>query len=298
MSALSAAADLRLARAAVLAAVCVALAAGGHALAGGGTPGVGVALLGWAVVLLPTALAAGRERRSPLGIVALVTGAQVGLHALFSRFPSFPASSPASSPGSPGSSAPVGPAGTGRDGTTGAMELAARLLCNDHAANLTPGAAEEIVRAAGLDPTGAPGGAGHALGDHLAAGPGTIDAIGPLTGGSAMLLAHLVAAVATGLLLARGEAALWCLIRLSRTAARDAADRSLPALPVLGLLGWGRAVARALSGATAPPVPPARSRTAHGPAVPLRGPERVGGVGRRGPPRAGDAGRPPLVLAA
>ncbi|MBB0246068.1 hypothetical protein FNQ90_18640 [Streptomyces alkaliphilus] len=291
MPALSAAADLRLARAAVLAAVCVALAAGGHALAGGGTPGVGVALLGWAAVLLPTALAAGRERRSPLGIVTLVTGAQVGLHTLFSLFPASPGTAGA---GPTGADHSGGGAGT-------AMELAARLLCNDHAANLTPGTAEEIVRAAGLDPAGPSGGAGHTVGDHLVAGPGvpgSIDLIGPLAGGLIMALAHLVAAVATGLLLSRGEAALWRLIRLSRGAGREGADRLLPVLAVLDLLRWGRAVARTLSGAGAPPVPPARSRTAHGPVVPLRGPERVGSIGRRGPPPAGDAGSPPLVLAA
>ncbi|MCE7083393.1 hypothetical protein [Streptomyces sp. ST2-7A] len=289
MHALSAAADLRLARAAVLAAACVALAAGGHALAGGGTPGIGVALLGWAAVLLPTALAAGRERRSPIGIVALVAGAQTGLHALFSRFPASPGTSP-------------GTSGAGHGGGTGggnAMEWAARLLCNEHAVNLTPGGAEEIVRAAGLDPTGTPGGAGHAAGDRFAAGSDALDPTGLLAGGLAMALAHLLAAVATGLLLSRGEAALWRLIRLSRGAGRDdAAGGPLPALPALDLLGWGRAVARALSGATAPPVPPARTRTPRGPVVPVRSPERVGGVGRRGPPADGDAGPSPLVLAA
>ncbi len=58
-----------------------------------------------------------------------------------------------------------------------------------------------------------------------------------------MLLAHLLAALAAGWLLRRGEAALWRLVRLSAPAAREA---SAAAEALVGALRGALALVRAL----------------------------------------------------
>lgn len=73
---------LRLARSALFAAVCVALAALAHWFAGGTLPDPGQLALGAGVVTAGTAVAAGRERE-PVLIALLLGSAQLLLHGLF-----------------------------------------------------------------------------------------------------------------------------------------------------------------------------------------------------------------------
>ncbi|MEV6103269.1 hypothetical protein AB0M28_00970 [Streptomyces sp. NPDC051940] len=184
-------ADLRLLRAAVFAAVCVALSVGGHVLASGGT--VPLWSLGAAAVLVLSVAfaAAGRERSLP-AIAALLGVGQLGLHCLFA----------------------LGQHGAGPR-TSGAMDLALRLVCDHSGLTLTEGGARRIVADAGVDPdrlapvTGVAGHAGHAA--HETVGHSAAYSL-------PMLLGHLLAAVAAGWLLRRGEAALFRLVALAAPA--------------------------------------------------------------------------------
>ncbi|MET2715961.1 hypothetical protein ABXV03_09505 [Streptomyces harbinensis] len=204
-------ADLRLLRAAVFAAACTALAAAGHLGAGGPPLPAWTLLAAWAAVCAVCVPLAGRERRSLPALTAALAAGQLALHHLFSL-------------GQFG----LPPHGGHGDGPGGALALAARLLCNDYAATLTEAEAAEIAHNAGLTPA-APAAEAAAQAAHSAPS-------GPL-----MLAGHLLAALATGALLRRGDAALWQLVRL---AARVAAAR----------LPWPLAVhlARLLHGAIRP----------------------------------------------
>ncbi|MFG2585090.1 hypothetical protein [Streptomyces malaysiensis] len=127
-----AAADLRLLRASVFSAVCVALSAGGHVLASG----TGVALwslaAGWAAVLCLVGPLAGRDRSLPGIALALLAG-QFGLHLIFSL--------------GQGSTAPAL-----ANRSNHVVALAERFLCGGHAAHLTPDSAARILRQAHIDP--------------------------------------------------------------------------------------------------------------------------------------------------
>ncbi|MGW8377839.1 hypothetical protein [Streptomyces sp. ODS28] len=291
---MTAGADLRLLRAAVFTAACVALSAAGHAVAGGCGIAPWALGAGFAMVFAVAAPLAGRERSLP-GIAALLTVGQLGLHLLFSA-------------GGAGQARPV--RGTGQSPV---MELAARMLCSKHASGpLTEARAHQVVSDAGISPDqaaaltgraahgghGAGAGAGAAQAAHDAAGGPVVECLrqaartalslmdGP------MLLGHLLAALALGVLLRCGEAALWRLVRLSALA-------ELPVLPVHRLLP-GRALRaalgyeRALRAGLLPRAPARVTRalsyedSAHPPSVLLDH-----SVRRRGPPRS--AGE--LVLA-
>ncbi|SEG45539.1 hypothetical protein SAMN05216223_105268 [Actinacidiphila yanglinensis] len=222
--AVRAGAGVRLLRTAVFTAVCVLLAAAGHTMASGTSVPAGSLALGWLGVFAVVAPLAGRERRLP-GITALLALGQLALHVVFSTG-QMCAGAAASSVAAVSSAAPASAASAGHGSSGGLLAVAARLVCGGHAATLTPGAARQIVLRAGLDPATA-GGAAHLPGVPMAGMP-TLANSGAAHGSPAslacmlasmlslpMLLGHLVAAVIAGLLLRRGEAALWRLIRLS-----------------------------------------------------------------------------------
>ncbi|WP_237317894.1 hypothetical protein [Streptomyces sp. JJ36] len=275
--------DLRLLRAAVFTAVCVVLSAVGHALAAGRGVPLWTLAAGFVLVFLSAAPLAGRERTLPGIAVALALG-QTVLHTLFSC----------------GHSAP----GTPGPGSGGIRSLAGQVLCNDAAAAaLTDAQARRLVTAAGLDgaparaaaqaggdgPAAAAGGpaadgAGSALDPLQAAlGPALAQLSGP------MLLGHLLAAVAAGWLLRRGEAALWRLVRLSGWAARAAED----ALSVRVLRRALRLVRALLSGAPET-LPPRVTAVPEDRTAPARTRVLTGEANRRGPPLAAER----LALAA
>ncbi|WP_316745415.1 hypothetical protein [Streptomyces sp. MK7] len=202
-----AAADLRMLRAAVFSAVCVALPAGGHMLASGTGVRLWSLAAGWAAVLCLVGPLAGRER-SLSGIVLALLVAEFGLHLLFSLGQGSTTSVPAD-----------------RSSRVGA--LAERFLCGADAAHLTPDSAARILRQAHIDP-------GRAL-PVVHGTPGTAGMAGH--GGHAMMLssmftapmlaAHLAAAVVTGWVLRRCEVALWRVIRLQMPAADQLARLAL-----------------------------------------------------------------------
>ncbi|WP_410537531.1 hypothetical protein [Streptomyces sp. KL2] len=292
-----AAADLRLLRAAVFAAVCVTLSAAGHVFAAGQAVSAWTLLAGFAAVLATAVPLAGRERSLP-GIAALLALGQIVLHFLFSC-------------GRAGRTTPA-PAALDR-GDGGVLALAGRLLCNDRAAAaLSEAEARRIVADAGL--SGALHG-GHTAAGHTAAGQtaaGAADTVAGAVAGSAadclryavhsalsllsapMLLGHLLAALAMGWLLRRGDAALWRLVRLSAHFA-DGLGGGLGGPLVRALrtaLRCVRALLRGLLPEDAVPVRAPRADAAGGP-VPPASLLPSHSVVRRGPPAAGD-----LVLAA
>ncbi|MFJ9691113.1 hypothetical protein [Kitasatospora sp. NPDC101183] len=211
---------VRLLRAVVFAALCVALAAAAHVAMGGA--GVTPAVLAGAAggVLVPTWLLAGR-RRGLAVISAWMVAAQGALHLLFER---------------------AGAYGAGAGG--GGTDWAALLLCNPERlpGGLSP---VELARMAGLDPGVPPpasvaphgGGMHHAMaGMPGMAGMADMPGMAGMTGmtghgvsGAAahgashgmshgmspgMLAGHVVAALACALLLWRGDAALVRLFEL------------------------------------------------------------------------------------
>ncbi|MFF7980134.1 hypothetical protein ACFZDK_13535 [Streptomyces sp. NPDC007901] len=192
-----AATDLRLLRASVFSAVCVALAAGGHILASGGAVPLWSLTAGWAAVLGLVGPLAGRERSLP-GIALALTGGEFGLHLLFALGQGSAASAPA-------------------DRSSQVVALAERFLCGADAARLTPAGAVRILRQAHIDParavpvthgtqgmTGMADMAGH--GGHVMALSSMFTV--------PMLTAHVAAAVVTGWVLRRCEVALWRAVRL------------------------------------------------------------------------------------
>ncbi|WEO96503.1 hypothetical protein A6P39_022060 [Streptomyces sp. FXJ1.172] len=274
-------AGLRILRAAVFAAVCVVLAAGGHTLASCARVPLwtlGAGFLGCLLVVVPLA---GRARSLP-GIAALLALGQTALHTLFGLGQHGAAMVGGMAPG------PVN--GTGATGAAGSslsdsalVEQAARLLCGSSPAALTPGRAFHVLLAAHLvDRSGRP-----------VAGPGTLSHAYDVTGSSAgllpslpMLLGHVLAAVAAGWLLRRGDLALLRLIELSAHGVTEGAlVRSLRAALALvcalcaGLLPAAEPAPRGRHGARDEAPAPHTTALQHT-------------VIRRGPPAAG------LLLAA
>ncbi|MFY1677797.1 hypothetical protein [Streptomyces sp. WMMC905] len=189
--------DLRILRAAVFAAVCVVLAGVGHSLASGATvPSwtLGAGLLGTAALVAPLA---GRARSLPGVAAALGTG-QVALHALFGA----------------GQHGAVGPASTtgASVSDTSLVRQAARLMCGMNAAAITPDRAERILTDARLLPDPGTGRTPPAA----ASVPHVPEAAPSLS----MFLGHVLAALAAGWLLRRGDLALARLVELSTQSAR------------------------------------------------------------------------------
>lgn len=285
-----ASADLRLLRAAVFTTACVALSAAGHTLAAGGhtvplwTLGVAAGL-----VFAVAAPLAGRERSLP-GIAAGLALGQVALHGVFSVGQSLTATRQAAS-------------GQTDGGGQRLIDLAHGLVCGSGRVDLTETRAAQLLWDAGLgylvsaNQSGAGTGGGHHAGGAEASGPHAlpsadgVDATGIAeelqlalhsvlhAASSPMLLGHLAAALATGLLLRRGEAALWQLVRLSVVAADELSLRALR-----DALHWVRSYTDEPAG----PVRPVRTvshRALLGPHEPAA---LQHSVSRRGPPRARD----------
>ncbi|MGW1722673.1 hypothetical protein ACWCQK_07000 [Streptomyces sp. NPDC002306] len=226
--------DLRLLRAAVFAAVCVVLAAAGHALASCATVPLwtlGAGFLGALTVVAPLA---GRERSLP-GIAALLALGQTVLHTLFG-LGQHTAMTSASASASASGAMPMGSmASMGSVGSTGALtdaalvERAARILCGSTASALSPAQAQRILADARLYP-----GAGTGTGTGTTAMHDPADALSTAAGSTAsllpslpMLLCHLLAALAAGWLLRRGDSALLRIVELSAQGAQGVAEAAL-----------------------------------------------------------------------
>ncbi|MFF0963972.1 hypothetical protein ACWDQO_11265 [Streptomyces sp. NPDC003703] len=299
----SAGRDLRLLRAAVFAAVCVVLAAAGHTLGSCATVPLwtlGAGFLGALVVVVPLA---GRARSLP-GIAALLAAGQLVLHALFGlgqhgagmvsgaipmgsmgSMGAMGSLGSAASPGAAGSAVPGGSLGHPGHVLSDAalVERAARYLCGTTTAGITPARAYRILVDAHVYPSGAAAPTGATSSAAAPHGAGSLAALLPSL---PMLLGHVLAALAAGWLLRRGDLALVRLIALSaHGVAEGALVRSLrgalalvcalcaglPALP-----GTGPRFPRAADRVLPPPTATALQHT----------------VIRRGPPAA------VLVLAA
>ncbi|MGN5631937.1 hypothetical protein [Streptomyces sp. AC154] len=208
-------AGLRLLRAAVFAAVCVALSAAGHAMAACAAVPGWTLLAGFLGILVVAVVLAGRERSLPSIAVALA-GGQIALHTLFGV----------------GTHAATPQPSAGDDSL---IRFAASLVCGAGPAQLNAADAHRIVTTAGIDPASVTAQAHQ----HMSATPS-----GGMAGSGAaglagmfpslpMLLGHLLAALATGWLLRRGEIALFRLARLSAHGAQQvAAGARLRALRV------------------------------------------------------------------
>ncbi|MCX5196339.1 hypothetical protein OOK31_20965 [Streptomyces sp. NBC_00249] len=255
-------AGLRMIRAAVFTAVCVVLSAAGHAVASCAAVPWWVLGIAFVAVLAIAAPLAGRRRSLP-GIAVGLTVGQLGLHTLFGL-------------GQHGAAAAQAPAGAA---DTSLAALAAQLVCGGNSVPLSPADARRILETAGLDPAAMAAQAaeqGHATHAHLAGAAGA-----PATGlfSPAMLLGHLLAALAAGWLLGRGDAALFRLVELSRLTTE--AD---PVRPLRAALALVRALAAGLPGA--PARGPRARRTPSAPA-PATGRDALQHtVIRRGPPTA------------
>ncbi|MGP3687327.1 hypothetical protein ACTVZO_21925 [Streptomyces sp. IBSNAI002] len=265
-------AGLRLIRAAVFTAVCVVLSAAGHALASCATVPWWSLCLGFLAVFAVAAPLAGRRRSLP-GIAAVLTAGQLALHTVF---------------GLGQHSAAAASAGrttaTAADGSL--AEIAARLVCGGNSVPLSPADARQILTTAGLDPAaltaeaaqaGQLASQGHGAHAHLAQAATSAPATGLFS--PAMLLGHLVAALAVGWLLGRGDAALFRLLELSRLSAE--AD---PVRPLRAALAFVRALGAGLPGM--PTDTPRALRTAADPAAATGREALQHTVIRRGPPAA------------
>ncbi|GAA4984674.1 hypothetical protein [Streptomyces hyderabadensis] len=205
--------DLRVLRAAVFAAVCVVLAAAGHTLASCATVplwSLGAGFLGAVLVAVPLA---GRRRSLP-GIVVLLAVGQTALHALFGLGQHGTVAA-----GVPGTAAASGGAGALSDASL--VQQAARLVCGTTAAAISPAQAERILTDARIAPDVHTGAAHHPA-DVLSAG-GSAALLPSLP----MLLGHVLAALAAGWLLRRGDLALTRLVELSAHSAQAMAEAAL-----------------------------------------------------------------------
>ncbi|MFI1164825.1 hypothetical protein ACH4UM_14695 [Streptomyces sp. NPDC020801] len=287
--------DLRMLRAAVFAAVCVVLAAAGHTLASCATVPLWTLGAGFLSALVVVAPLTGRARSLP-GIAALLAVGQTVLHTLFGlgQLGTDGMVSGAMSMRSAGSMGSMGAMGSMDMGSMSSMpalsdtalaERAARLVCGTTAAAISPAHAYRLLAGAHLlDGAGPDTGATHHPADALTAtGPAAA-----LLPSLPMLLGHVLAAVAAGWLLRRGDLALLRLIELSaHGVAETAFMRSLR-----GALALVRALCAGLP--TAPATGPRFWRAAD--CAPLAPPHTAAiqhTVIRRGPPAA-----PAHVLAA
>ncbi|MDJ0382956.1 hypothetical protein [Streptomyces sp. G-G2] len=250
-------APLRRTRAAMFAAVCVALAALGHAYMSGHDLPVPGLLAAFGVTGALAWWAAGRRRGSAAigGALLVVQGA---LHLLFSAV------------GEPHAPPPTAHAPTDMSGMDhGALTAAAPITAADPMATMD--AMPGMGSMPGVDGMGGMEGMGAmaALGGH---------------GGLGMIAAHVLAALFCALWLARGEAAVF---RLARALGALAVVAAAPLRRALGILRAHRPHT---------PARPARRRAPEPPRVP-RGAVHAYDVVRRGPPgmphvRATAPGRP------
>ncbi|ORT57702.1 hypothetical protein [Streptomyces sp. CB03238] len=246
----------RLLRAAVFTAVCLVLSGLGHVLAACETVPWWTLALGFLGVFAVTVPFAGRERSLPV-IATALTGGQLALHVLFGL----------------GQRQHL-TVSIGDQADDALIRMAAKLVCGAGASSLSPVDAHRIVTRAGLDPAAAAAEhAGHA--GHLA------EPAAGLWPSLPMVLGHLLAALATGWLLRRGDLALVKLGRLSAHGATELAEgalvRSLRAALVL--------VRALLAGLPALPAGgPRPARTDDDPPTPTTVDALQHTVIRRGPP--------------
>lgn len=213
---------LRLLRAAFFTTLCVALTAGGHVLASCAAVPGWTLVLAWLVVFAVVAPLAGRRCSLP-GIAAGLAAGQLALHALFALAQRGLAGVPAVAGHQHAADARALPAGVSADSADGRLvALAARLICNE-SGQIPVARARRIVADAGLDPDVHTDPA--AVAGATAHGSGSaVEAVLPSL---PMLLGHLLAALAAGWLLRRGDAALWRIVALSAAPAREVADVAL-----------------------------------------------------------------------
>ncbi|MCT7355591.1 hypothetical protein N4P33_26045 [Streptomyces sp. 15-116A] len=260
---------LRILRAAVFAAVCVVLAGAGHTVASCSTVPLWTLGAGFLAALVVAVPLAGRTRSLP-GIAAMIAAGQTVLHALFGL----------------GQHGVGGVPTTGSSGLSGTalIEQAARLACGGPTGAISPAQARRILTDARVLPSTADAHAGHAAGDALSSADSSVSLLPSLP----MLLVHVLAALATGWVLRRGELAL---LRLTELSAHGVAEGAL-----MRSLRAALALVRALR-AGLPGAPEAASRT---PRTTLLAPPALHTTAlqhtviRRGPPADGTA----LALAA
>ncbi|NED89333.1 hypothetical protein G3I76_55840 [Streptomyces sp. SID11233] len=184
----------------MFAAVCVALSAAGHAMAAcAAVPGWAL-LAGFLGILAVAVALAGRERSLP-SIAAALAGGQIALHTLFGVGTHAATPQPAA-------------------GDDSLIRFAASLVCGADPDRLNAADAHRIVTTAGIDPASVTAQAHQ----HMAATPsGGMAGSAGMFPSLPMLLGHLLAALATGWLLRRGEIALFRLARLSAHGAQQVA---------------------------------------------------------------------------
>ncbi|WP_330458742.1 hypothetical protein OIB37_18720 [Streptomyces sp. NBC_00820] len=289
--------EVRILRAAVFAAVCVVLAAAGHSLAACARVPLWALGAGFLGTLLLVAPLAGRTRSLP-GIAALLALGQTALHTLFGLAQHGAAGTtwtqmgPMGSMGSMGATGPAGPMGvTGATGSMGGadaalgagalVERASRLVCGSAPSALTPGHAYRLLLDAHLiDPSG------RFVGGTPAAPP-TYDVTGPSTAllpSLPMLLGHVLAALAAGWLLRRGDLAVLRLIELSSHGVAEGIAEGALVRSLRAALALTRALCAGLTPA-AGPLPRGR-RTARDEAPAPHTTTLQHTVIRRGPPAA------------
>ncbi|RFU83208.1 hypothetical protein DY218_29055 [Streptomyces triticagri] len=259
-------AGLRLLRAVVFAAVCVVLSAGGHALASSHTVPLWTVGVGFLAALVVVAPFTGRARSLP-GIAASLAVGQLALHVLFGTGQHQAAA---------GQRLPTSDAAL--------IEQASKLVCGAGAAVMNPAEARRILTVAGLDPETPAAGHQHHHGMAASTAPAVESGGTDLLPDLPMLLGHLLAALAAGLLLRRGDLALLRLAELS-SASRDGLAHGAPVRALCAALALVRALVRG-------PVPEAevlaRSlRTAPRSAPRPRTATLADTVIRRGPPASG-----------
>nr|WP_202500218.1 hypothetical protein [Streptomyces sp. SID5476] len=200
--------ELRFPRAAVFAAVCVALAGAGHALASCAAIPLWTLGVGFVGVFAVAAVLAGRERSLP-GIAATLAVGQTLLHALFGL----------------GQHGPTAASRTAEAMDAALVERAARFVCGTTAAALSPAQAQRILVEAGVGGTHA----AHAPADTVTTVAGSPATLLPSL---PMMLGHVLAAVAAGWLLRHGDLAL---LRLAHLSGHEPLVRSLRGALALAL---------------------------------------------------------------
>ncbi|MFI6059442.1 hypothetical protein [Streptomyces sp. NPDC051286] len=254
-------AGLRLLRAAVFTAVCVALSAAGHALASCADVPWWTLLAGFLGVFAVVVALAGRERSLP-SIATTLAGGQLALHTLFGLGTHIASGTPTQAAADNGS----------------LVRFAASLVCGAGPAQLNAAEAHRIVSNAGIDPATVTG-----MDHQSMAAAGTDPTLTSLLPSLPMLLGHLLAALATGWLLRRGEIALFKLARLSAHGAQQlAAEARLRALRAALVLVRALRAGLLVEAATGPRAP----RTAADAPAPVPGDPLQHQVIRRGPPPA------------
>ncbi len=259
---------MRLLRTAVFTAVCVVLAATGHVMASCAAVPWWTLALGAAAVSGLVAPLAGRARSMP-AIAAALTCGQLALHTLFGLGQHSPALESAAT-------------------DTSLRTFAAKLVCGAGALPLSTAEARRIITEAGIDPASVQAAQQHlAHTAHAAHRTGAAEPAAGLLPSLPMFLGHLLAAVATGWLLRRGDIALSRLLLLSaHGVAEGALVRSLRA---------ALALVRSLNAGPLPGTPvrgPGTPRTPFVTSLRPAGEALQHTVIRRGPPGA------VLVLAA